>query len=262
MQRSLSVSFVEKRSDAIGIAVLKIRSSIECINHCPEGKQLKKSCNTLMTTFGHGCLKMKKRWFMASWHEFLVSRVDHARKHEIWKDLILISKTHFIAVIFSFNSNIPTSSFKSKPSLSTSPLLMASFSSCGFPLHWFTATVFVLVWKFRRFVVSSTSGASVKTSLSLPSTLMQEVMADSSKNNFGGFSFHVFSNRKSIEWTLTQCSQFDTLSCSLSKHWCLWFRKNIPWTYDFNFDISKDILEPQGVNVSHCWLLILQCLKP
>lgn len=71
----LSVPFVEKRSDAIGIAVMKIRSSIECINHCPEGKQLKKSCNTLMTTFGHGCLKMKKRWFLASWHDFLVSRV-------------------------------------------------------------------------------------------------------------------------------------------------------------------------------------------
>lgn len=43
MQRFLSVPFVEKRSNAIGIAVLKIRSSIECINHCPEGKQLKKS---------------------------------------------------------------------------------------------------------------------------------------------------------------------------------------------------------------------------
>lgn len=216
-----------------------------------------------MTTFGHGCLKMKKRWFMASWHEFLVSRVDHARKHEIWKDLILISKTHFIAVIFSFNSNIPTSSFKSKPSLSTSPLLMASFSSCGFPLHWFTATVFVLVWKFRRFVVSSTSGASVKTSLSLPSTLMQEVMADSSKNNFGGFSFHVFSNRKSLNEHLLNVHnliQFHVHSQNIDC--CLWFRKNIPWTYDFNFDISKDILEPQGVNVSHCWLLILQCLKP
>lgn len=105
---------------------------------------------------------------------------------------------------------------------------MASFSSCGFGLHWCIAFLrFGLVWSFRRFV----DLGSIRKDFTIAA-----LNADAGGHGrqfqeqfLVGFHFMFCLKKENVfEWTLTQSSQFDTISCSLLKHWCLWFRKTSP----------------------------------